>query len=211
MNDLERDLREVFQEDARHVPAPATAPEGLRRSARRRQAVFGGAVALAGLAVVAGIVVGATTLLSQESGPQPAAVPKTTGTMNGITITYPEPWHLIDPDTAALNGSPTMGESPLPRIVLALAPTEKPETFGCPGRANPDEASPLLMTVQEEPRALSGPASAPWPVELQPMNVGASESACYPDWEFMRAGWTASGTWICTARRSPMRIFMISR
>ena len=25
------------------------------------------------------------------------------------------------------------------------------------------------------------------------MNVGTAESGCYPDWEFMRAGWTASG------------------
>jgi len=193
VNDLERDLREVFHDDARRVPTRATAPEGLHRSARRRQAVFGGAVALAGLAVVAGIVVGATSLLSGQTGPEPAAVgPKTTGTMNGITITYPETWHLIDPDTAALNGSPTMGESPLPRIVLALAPSEKPETFGCPGRAAAGESSPLLMTVQEEPPSL-GDLTNSWPIELQPMNVDASESACYPGWEFMRAGWTASG------------------
>ena len=95
-----------------------------------------------------------------------------------MTITYPQPWHLIDPDTAALNGSPTMGESPLPRIVLALAPMEAPETFGCPGRAGGD-AAPLLMTVQEEPPTL-GNLTTSWPVELEPMSVDASESACYP-------------------------------
>jgi len=194
VNDLERDLREVFDEDARHVPTPTSAPEGLRRSVRRRQAVFGGAVALAGLAVVAGIVAGASMLIPTQGSPQPVGQgPTTTGSLNGITITYPEAWHLIDPDQAALNGAPTMGESPLPRIVLALAPTEKPETFGCPGRAAAGESASLLMTVQEEPLALSGPASTPWPVELGPLNVDASESACYPAWEFMRAGWTASG------------------
>jgi hypothetical protein len=193
VNDLERDLREVFHEDARRVPTPASAPEGLRRSARRRQAVFGGAVALAGLTVVAGIVAGATTLLSMESGPEPVAMgPKTTGTLNGITITYPQSWHLIDPDKAGLNGSPMMGESPLPRIVLALAPTEAPETFGCPARATEGDAAPLLMTIQEEPLALDGPASTPWPAELQPMSVDTSEAGCYLDWEFLRAGWTAS-------------------
>src|SRR4029453_6959333 len=48
-------------------------------------------------------------------------------------------------------------------------------------------------TIQEEPLALSGPASNAWPVELEPLNVDASESACYPGWEFLRAGWTASG------------------
>ena len=194
MNDLERDLREVFHEDARRVPTPASVPKGLSRSAHRRQAVFVGLVGLAGAAVVAGIVAGATTLLSLRGGPEPAAQgPTTTGTLNGITITYPQAWHLIDPDTAGLNGSPTMGESPLPRIALALAPTEAPETFGCPALAAEGDAAPLLMTIQEEPLALDGPASAPWPAELQPMNVDASEARCYPDWEFLRAGWTASG------------------
>ncbi len=193
MNDLDRDLREVFHDDARRVPTPASAPEGLSRSAHRRQAVFVALMGLAGAAVIAGIVAGATTLLSLRGGTEPAAQgPKTTGTLNGITITYPQSWHLIDPDTAGLNGSPTMGESPLPRIVLALAPTEAPETFGCPGRAG-GEAAPLLMTIQEEPLALEGPASTPWPVELQPMNVDTSEAGCYPDWQFVRAGWTASG------------------
>jgi hypothetical protein len=194
VNDLERDLREVFNEDARRVPTPATAPKGLRRSARRRQVVFGGAVGLASLVVVAGIVAGATTLLSQQSRREPAALgPKTTGTMNGITISYPQAWHLIDPDAAGLNGSSAMGESPLPRIVLALAPTEAPETFGCPGLAAEGVSAPLLMTVQEEPLAANGPASSPWPVQLQPMSLDASQSSCYPGWNFMRAGWTASG------------------
>ena len=72
MNDLERDLREVLHEDARHVATPASAPEGLRRSARRRQVVFVGLVGLAGAAVVAGIVAGATTLLPLQRGPEPA-------------------------------------------------------------------------------------------------------------------------------------------
>jgi hypothetical protein len=192
VNDLERDLREVLDEDARRVPTPISAPDGLRRSARRRQALFGGAVALAGLAVVAGIVAGATTLLSLENGPEPAAIgPQTTGTLNGITITYPQSWHLIDPDTAGLNGSPTMGESPLPRIVLALAPTDPGATFGCPGMAG--GAAAFVMTVQEEPLVLDGASSQPWPVQLRAMTVDASESACYPGWDFLRAGWSAAG------------------
>ena len=113
MNDLERDLRELFNEDARRVPTPATAPKGLRRSARaaRRCSAEGRAC----VAVVAGIVAGATTLLSQQTSPEPAALgPTTTGTMNGITISYPQAWALIDPDTAGLNGPGVMSESPLP-------------------------------------------------------------------------------------------------
>jgi hypothetical protein len=191
VNDLERDLREVLHEDARSVPTPISAPEGLRRSVRRRQAVFGGLVGLSALAIVAGVVAGATMLLPARSN-RPAGVgPMTTGTLNGITITYPQAWSLIDPDEAGLNGSSMMAEVPLPRIVLALAPTDPGETFGCPGRAG--GAATFLMTVQEEPLALDGPSSEPWPVELRTMTVDASESACYPNWDFLRAGWTAAG------------------
>ena len=193
MNDLERDLREVLHEDARSVPTPISAPEGLRRSVRRRQAVFGGLVGLSALAIVAGVVAVTSILLPARSN-RPAGVgPVTTGTLNGITITYPQAWSLIDPDKAGLNGSASMAEVPLPRIMLALAPTDPGETFGCPGRAGNGEAASLLMTIQEEPLALSGPASNAWPVELERLNVDASESACYPGWEFLRAGWTASG------------------
>ena len=112
--------------------------------------------------------------------------------MNGITITYPEAWALIDPDKAALNGSPTMGESPLPRIVLALAPTEEPETFGCPALAQQGQSAPFLMTVQEEPVNLAD-LTRTWPVELHPMSLDTSEARCYQDWTFLRAVWTASG------------------
>ena len=191
MNDLERDLREVLHEDARSVPTPISAPEGLRRSVRRRQAVFGGLVGLSALAIVAAVVAGATLLLPAQSN-RPAGVgPVTTGTLNGITITYPQAWSLIDPDKAGLNGSASMAEVPLPRIMLALAPTDPGETFGCPGLAG--GAATFLMTVQEEPLALDGPSSEPWPVELRTMTVDASESACYPDWDFLRAAWTAAG------------------
>ena len=192
MNDLERDLRAVLDEDARRVPTPVLAPEGLRRSARRRQVVFGGVVGLAGVAIVAGVVAGASLLLPLRYDAQPAGEgAKTTTTLNGITITYPQAWDLIDPDAAGLNGSPMMAEQPLPRIILALAPADDPETFGCPGTAD-GAAAPLLMTIQEEPLAPEGPPARPWPTELEPMSVDTSEAGCYPNWEFLRAGWTAS-------------------
>ena len=191
MNDLEHHLREVLDEDARRVPTPISAPKGLRRSVRRRQAVVGGVVGLSALAVVAGIVAGATTLLPVGSSQPAGEGPTTTGTLNGITITYPQAWSLIDPDEAGLNGSSMMAEVPLPRIVLALAPTDAGETFGCPGQAG--GAATFVMTVQEEPLALDGASSQPWPVQLRTMTVDGSESACYPGWDFLRAGWSAAG------------------
>jgi hypothetical protein len=187
VNDLERDLRNVLDEDARRVPTPTSAPEGLRRSVRRRQAVFGSVVGLSALAIVAGIVAGATMLLPIESEPRPGVEggELRTGTLNGIMITYPTVWYLIDLDEAGLNGP---GPSTLPRIVLALAPQAQEDVFGCPGMAVGEQPT-FLMTVQEEPLAPSGTGSA-WPAPFQPLNVGAAESGCYPDWEFMRAGWT---------------------
>jgi hypothetical protein len=88
VNDLERDLRQVFDEDARHVPTPTSAPDGLRRSVRRRQALFGGVIGLSTIAIVAGIVAGASILIPTQDTRQPIGEgPTTTGSLNGITIT----------------------------------------------------------------------------------------------------------------------------
>ena len=186
MNDLERDLRNVLDEDARRVPTPTSAPEGLRRSVRRRQAVFGGVVGLSALAIVAGIVAGAT-LLPIESEPRPGVEggELKTGTLNGIMITYPTAWHLIDPDAAGFNGA---GPSTLPRVVLGLSPQPASSAIACPGLTD-GEPPTFLMTVQEEPLDVDA-RSVTWPASLEPMNQGTSGSGCYPDWEFLRARWT---------------------
>jgi hypothetical protein len=57
------------------------------------------------------------------------------------------------------------------------------------------------MTVQERPLALSGDAATAWPVALEPLPIAQAggdpaetgDSGCYPDWEFLQAGWTAAG------------------
>jgi hypothetical protein len=186
VNDLERDLRDVLDEDARRVPTPTSAPEGLRRSIRRRQAVFGSLVGLSAIAIVAGIVAGAT-LLPVESEPRPGVEggELKTGTLNGIMITYPTDWYLIDLDAAGFNGP---GPSTLPRVVLALSPQPASPAIACPGLTD-GEPPMFLMTVQEEPLDVDA-RSVTWPAPLEPMNQGTSGSGCYPDWEFMRAGWT---------------------
>ena len=164
MNDLERDLRDVLDEDARRVPTPTSAPEGLRRSARRRQGVFGGLVGLAGAAIVAAVVAGATTGVPSGRDRSPADVGSTTtGTMNGITITYPQTWHLIDPDDSAAERVPDDGRVAAPPHRARAGADAGPETFGCPGLAAESDAAPLLMTIQEEPLAIDGPSAAPWP------------------------------------------------
>jgi len=192
VNDLERDLQEVLHEDARRVPTPTSAPEGLRRSVRRRQAVFGSVVGLSALAIVAGIVAGASMLLPFKSA-QPAGEGRmTTGTLNGITIAYPAAWSLIDPDEAGLNSSSEKSDG-LPRLILALSPQPPSDLLACPGLVE-GEPPTFLMTVQEQPLALAGDAAAPWPATLEPMDLGAGGAGgCYPGWTSSNATWTAEG------------------
>jgi len=190
VNDLERDLQEVLHEDARRVPTPTSAPEGLRRSVRRRQAVFGSVVGLS--ALVAAIVSAAALILPLGTDGVPADQPTTTGSLNGISITHPEPWFLIDPDLAGLNSSSEKSEG-LPRLVLALSPQPPSDLLACPGMVE-GEPPTFLMTLQEQPLALAGDAAAPWPATLEPMDLGAGGAGgCYPGWAFSNATWTAEG------------------
>jgi hypothetical protein len=192
MNDLERDLQAVLEDDARRVPTPTSAPEGLRRSVRRRQAVFGSVVGLSALAIIAAVVAGASMLLPFKSAQPAGEGQMTTGTLNGITITHPESWFLIDPDLAGLNSSSEKSQGP-PRLVLALSPQPPSDLLACPGLVE-GEPPTFLMTVQEQPLALAGDAAAPWPATLEPMDLGAGGAGgCYPGWTSSNATWTAEG------------------
>jgi hypothetical protein len=192
VNDLERDLRDLLRDDAHNVPAPARAPEGLRRDARRRQFGFAALAGLGGAAVVAAIVSAAALILPLGPDGAPADQPTTTGSLNGISITHPEPWFLIDPDLAGLNSSSEKSQD-LPRLVLALSPQPPSDLLACPGMVE-GEPPTFLMTVQEQPLALAGDAAAPWPATLEPMDLGAGGAGgCYPGWAFSNATWTAEG------------------
>jgi hypothetical protein len=191
MNDLERELRNALDREAGDAPAPRDAGAAIRRTRRRQVGMIAGSV-IAAAALIAIAVVGFGALNDGSGEIVPAS---TTEEMNGITITFPDGWTLIDPDAAGLNGSDPGDPHPmpqLPRLVLALAPLDPGELFGCPGMAE-GVSHTFLMTIQEEPRALTGDGARPWPVELEPLDVGTEESACYPGWEFLHAGWSAEG------------------
>jgi hypothetical protein len=110
---------------------------------------------------------------------------------------------LFDPDELGLNGptdAPPNQRVGLPRLILAVSPTDPGEMFGCPGMVEGTKPA-SLMTIQESPLALAGGSAVAWPVSLEPLAVESAgndvvesgEGGCYPGWEFLRAGWTAEG------------------
>lgn len=191
MNDLEQELRTLLDEKASHAGAPMSDARLLRR-ARRRQV----GTALAGLALltiaVMGIVVGLRTLASDRKTPaEPSALVDTT--VNGITITHPKGWSVVDPVQAGIAPE----TETLTRLVLLMTNAEDAtaEAISCPGLAG-DANDGVGMTIQERPVALAGEGSAPWPVELVPLGEpgeAVGPSGCFPGWTFRRGSWTAHG------------------
>src|ERR687891_384828 len=104
MNDLERELRNALDRAAGDAPAPYDAGAAIRRTRRRQVGMIAGSV-IATAALIAIAVVGFGALNDESGEIVPAS---TTEEMNGITITFPDEWTLIDPDAAGFNGpSPT--------------------------------------------------------------------------------------------------------
>jgi hypothetical protein len=195
MSDLERDIRELLDEETRSAPPPHEAGPVVRRTRRRQGAVIAGG-ALAAVALVAASFVGLRAIDRAERSTF-VDQPTVTTSFNGITISHPESWHVVDPDEAGLNDPESMPD--LPKLVLALSPIGRGELLGCPGMVEGSAAPTFLLTIQEQPMALTGDATRPWPVELEPLQLGANdgpgggESVCYPGWTFRQATWTAAG------------------
>ena len=192
MSDLERDVRQLLEDETRSAPPPHEAGAVVRRTRRRQGAIVAGG-ALAAVALVAASLVG---LRAIDRADRSTFVdqPTVTTSLNGITISHPEGWHVVDPDEAGLNGPEPTPD--LPKLVLALAPIGRGELLGCPGMIEGSAAPTFLLTIQEQPLALTGDATQPWPVELEPLDLATNdggESACYPGWTFRQARWTAAG------------------
>jgi hypothetical protein len=95
MNDLERDLTTLFRKRAESIEAPALAPDDVLRRGHRRQIrtiVGGSLVALISIAAAV-LVIGA---VRPDTLPVAPSGPERTATINGITVTAPAGWTLID-------------------------------------------------------------------------------------------------------------------
>jgi hypothetical protein len=96
MNDLERDLQELFERRAAGVDVPGLAPKPVLRRGRRRQigAVVGGAIACLVALGVAAAAIGQAR--------HPAVIPGGNGlparstTIGGVPVTAPAGWTLVD-------------------------------------------------------------------------------------------------------------------
>jgi hypothetical protein len=187
---------DLLEHAVRVFPAPeGTFDELSRRRGRKRrnQRVAAGAM---GVILSAGLLVAIVSVVRSQPGLEPGASSEQTktATVNGITITYPESWFALDPREAGIE-TPDSPSAP-PSLVLVLTPQDPITTgvLGCPGLADAPPGQ-LLMTIQEEPLALTGDGAAPWPAPLTPMELpgDSGDSACYASWTFMRSSWTTEG------------------
>jgi hypothetical protein len=195
MNDLDRDIREMFRRhEADLVPSVTALPKLMRRT-RRRQI---GTIAAGTLLIISGFV-GATSGLRAVVGNEPqlpgSGGETRTTTINGITITYPEVWFAADPVEVGLEPQDAPRTLPSLMLVLSNRDASAREAFGCPGLSE-TAAGSVLMTIQEDQPTLPGAqGAAPWPVTLESMAIAgdSGDVACYPKWTFLRASWMAAG------------------
>jgi hypothetical protein len=194
MNDLERDLRALLDDKA--SAAGVSEPDArLLRRARRRQigTVLAGAL---GVAAMLGGVVLVIWAFGPSRGGTPAdpLEPRVETTVNGVTVTHPESWKVVDPVEAGI----TPETETTTRLILLMSNAEEitPEAISCPGLSG-DAGGGLVMTIQEVPLPLAGEGAQPWPVELvsliEPGQGEVGPSGCLPGWAFLRASWTDAG------------------
>lgn len=194
MNDLEQELRTLLDGKASHAGVPEPDARLIRR-ARWWQV----GTALGGVLVVAALLGGVVVAVSALGGsdrrtPADELQPLVETTVNGVTVSHPESWDVVDPVEAGIEPET---ETPTRLIVLMTNAEEiTPESISCPGLSG-DAGDGVVMTVQEVPLALAGEGARPWPVELVPLiEPGQGEvgpSGCLPGWTFLRASWTANG------------------
>ena len=137
MNDLERDLHELFDQRARDVDPAVLAPDAIIRRGHRRQArtLLGGA--LAGIVAIA-VAFAAVGSIQRSDGITPAGtndLPARATHIGGVPVTAPAGWTLID-DTPLLNVVSTFTQSC---------------SFSASGTAVDQNGSPVASELAPEP------------------------------------------------------------
>ena len=169
MNDLERDLQDLFEQRARDVDPTGPAPEAIIRRGHRRQArtVIGGVLASVVAIAVAVAAVGSIDDPNDRTpgGSQP--LPARSTTIGGVPVTAPAGWTLVD-------------DWPLAALMATSSSTC---TFTATGAAIGGDGSPIQESPQpestqpcsSEPTAL--PAGVPV-LQLANFEIPLMETVC---------------------------------
>jgi hypothetical protein len=187
MKDLENELREALEEDARRAPVPTEPPRQVLRRTRRRQIVNVAIGAVTAVAVIGGSFVGLRAFLSAD-GVRPGAPGSQTRTstvLGGVTITYPKDWYLLK-----LGGT---FEQTRTRALFQLSNFDPLHDNGwvCPLPRGEIPNGSVVLYVQEliGPREPGSPPPS-WPVDLDgprhDLGLGCGVFEHY-------AAWTADG------------------
>jgi hypothetical protein len=101
MNDLETRIRQVLEEDAARAPRVAQTPARMRTRVRRRQVLTSLTATMTVLAVFAGTFAGLRLLSPAPPSQIPAdthtrPVYERTATIEGVTVTSPSDWYLVN-------------------------------------------------------------------------------------------------------------------
>ena len=182
MNDLERDVREMFRRHEADLPASVPPPAGLVGRVRRRQSTFVSKVVVATAALVA-LGVGLSSLSTPNHrtpvAPTPRELPlspdRTAPSLHAVTlgnlrVTVPDGWFLSASGTEA-------GDTPQPRLgpVVWLSNFAPPLTDDDPCTGMGADGAILVIDPATGDRKV--PA---WPVDLSPasdprLRCGSSE------------------------------------
>ena len=191
MNDLERDLRELFDTKTRDAAAPSTPSPSVLKRARRRQAGTAFVAILGGVAILAGSVVGVRSLVASEEQRQPVVVPALPTVPEGfrsvalpyLSLAYPMDWSLL-----ALQPDRTRDR------VLQLANFEHGPGFG--GCEQGWSLPPGGVLLEIRLGALQYPLPS-WPTVLDVVHAGArpcdAEGVLGASWEANGTAFSATG------------------
>src|SRR4029079_13892957 len=96
MNDLERDLHELFEQRATKIDAPGLAPETVLRRGRRRQVRTAAAGALASVLAIAVTIAVINVASRPVASPLGPSLRERTTSIGGIPVTAPAGWTLVN-------------------------------------------------------------------------------------------------------------------
>jgi hypothetical protein len=168
MNDLENDLRELLQRKAGEARATTGAPERVMARGRRRQVgtVFVGLLTT-GLLVLASIA-GVRGLLRADHGETPGGARRApftrTATIEGITVTSPSDWALID-------------EWPLARSTITSYSASSCSGTATVGPDGGTSSSRQTCSQEAKPSPVAVPAGLPV-LQLTSSDLGLGTTIC---------------------------------